>query len=63
MRLLLDTNVVLDVLLERQPFVQHSKQLWQAVDEGRLRDIAYSSASLTIFTPAMAVQASSSTGE
>lgn len=36
MRLLFDTNIVLDVLLERQPFAQHSKQLWQAVDESRI---------------------------
>jgi predicted nucleic acid-binding protein len=33
---LFDTNIVLDVLLDRKPFVEHSKQLWQAVDEGRL---------------------------
>ncbi len=36
MRLLFDTNIVLDVLLDRRPFVEYSKQLWQAVDEGRL---------------------------
>ncbi|MDQ5826931.1 MAG: PIN domain-containing protein [Chloroflexota bacterium] len=36
MRLLFDTNIVLDVLLDRRPFVEHSKQLWEAVDEGRL---------------------------
>jgi predicted nucleic acid-binding protein len=35
-RLLFDTNIVLDVLLERQPFAEQSRQLWQAVDEGRL---------------------------
>ncbi len=34
-RILLDTNVVLDVLLDRQPFVDESRQIWQASDEGR----------------------------
>lgn len=29
MRFLLDTNVVLDVLLNREPWVKESKQLWQ----------------------------------
>ncbi len=36
MRLLFDTNIVLDVLLNRKPFVENSKELWQAVDDGRL---------------------------
>jgi predicted nucleic acid-binding protein len=35
MRILLDTNVVLDVLLDRQPFVADSRKVWQAADEGR----------------------------
>jgi predicted nucleic acid-binding protein len=33
-RVLLDTNVVLDVLLNRQPFVAEAKQIWQAHDQG-----------------------------
>lgn len=36
MRVLFDTNVVLDVLLKRDPWVVDSQALWQAVDEGRL---------------------------
>lgn len=28
-RLLLDTNIVLDVLLNRQPWMQNSQLLWQ----------------------------------
>lgn len=36
MRVLLDTNVVLDVLLKRQPFVEQASALWQACDEGQL---------------------------
>ena len=34
MRILLDTNIVLDVLLNREPFVSDSRRLWQAADEG-----------------------------
>lgn len=33
-RLLLDTNIVLDVLLERQPYVRWSAQVWRAVERG-----------------------------
>jgi hypothetical protein len=35
MRVLLDANVVLDVLLERQPFATEAQQIWDASDEGR----------------------------
>ena len=35
MRILMDTNIVLDVLLNREPFVQDSSRLWAAADEGR----------------------------
>ncbi len=34
--LLIDTNVVLDVLLDRKPWVAASKVIWQAIDEGTL---------------------------
>src|SRR5450759_4284684 len=34
MRILLDTNIVLDVLLNREPFVHDSRRLWQAADQG-----------------------------
>ncbi|MDX1520400.1 MAG: PIN domain-containing protein [Anaerolineae bacterium] len=33
MRLLFDTNIILDVLLNRKPWVIEAKALWQAVDE------------------------------
>ena len=36
MRLLFDTNIVLDVLLDRAPFVDHSRPLWKAHDDGKL---------------------------
>ncbi len=35
-RVLFDANVVLDVLLARQPFVQHASTLWKAAETGRL---------------------------
>lgn len=34
MRILLDTNIVLDVLMNREPFVEDSRRLWEAADEG-----------------------------
>ena len=36
MLVLFDTNVVLDVLLQRQPWVIESKAVWQALDEQRV---------------------------
>jgi predicted nucleic acid-binding protein len=36
MRILFDTNIILDVLLNRDPFVADSQQLWQAADAGIL---------------------------
>ena len=34
MKSLLDTNIILDVLLARQPFLLHSKAVWQTCDDG-----------------------------
>ena len=36
MRVLMDTNVVLDVLLKREPWVKDSAAAWLASDEGRI---------------------------
>lgn len=36
MKILFDTNVILDVLLRREPWVSESTQVWQAVDEERI---------------------------
>jgi predicted nucleic acid-binding protein len=36
MRVLLDTNVVLDVLLSREPWLDDAKALWLATDNGQL---------------------------
>ncbi len=49
MRLLFDTNIVLDVLLDRQPFVERSKQLWQAIDEGHVRGYVTATTLTNIF--------------
>lgn len=35
MRVLLDTNVVLDVLLDREPFAFGARRLWAAIEAGR----------------------------
>ncbi len=43
MRVLLDTNVVLDVLLKRQPWLNDAAAVWQANDDGRI--MAYLTAS------------------
>ena len=42
MRILLDTNVVLDLLLERDPFTEHATVLFSLIDCGKLE--AYVSA-------------------
>jgi len=36
MRVLIDTNVMLDVLLDRDPWVAGSSAVWQANDEGQI---------------------------
>lgn len=36
MKLLFDTNIVLDAFLFRQPWVQEAQKLWQANDDGLL---------------------------
>ena len=35
MRLLIDTNVLLDVLAEREPFYEDSSRVWEHVESGR----------------------------
>lgn len=36
MRVLLDTNIVLDLVLEREPFVSHAATLWELHQQNRL---------------------------
>ena len=49
MRILIDTNVVLDVLLNREPWVQQSSGVWKAVDSGQLSGYVPASAITDIF--------------
>jgi predicted nucleic acid-binding protein len=49
MHVLLDTNVVLDVLLNRDPWQVEASALWRAVDEGRLTGYLPASAVTDIF--------------
>jgi predicted nucleic acid-binding protein len=46
---LLDINVILDVLLNRQPFVGHSRAVWQACDDGRFEGYICAASLPTIF--------------
>ena len=36
MKLLVDTNVVLDVLLDREPWIETARELWRANDHGQI---------------------------
>jgi predicted nucleic acid-binding protein len=49
MRILLDTNVVLDVLLRREPGQAEAAALWQAVDDGQLTAYMPASAITDVF--------------
>ncbi len=48
MKVLLDTNVVLDVLLEREPFVMHSAALLARVERGELAAVVGATTVTTI---------------
>jgi predicted nucleic acid-binding protein len=47
-RILLDTNVVLDVLLDRKPYVDASAATWAAVETGALKGMLAAHAVTTI---------------
>jgi predicted nucleic acid-binding protein len=49
MRVLLDTNILLDVLLDRAPFVIDSSAIWAACDGGRLVGVIPASTLTDIF--------------
>lgn len=49
MKGLIDTNVVLDVLLARSPWVTHASALWKACDEGRFTGYLSAISPPTIF--------------
>lgn len=48
MRILFDTNVVLDVLLDRQPHVSPATALWAVVEQGRAAGVVAAHALTTI---------------
>jgi predicted nucleic acid-binding protein len=49
MKILVDTNVVLDVLLKRSPFYQDSFKIFQLVDQGRIYGCLSASSITDIF--------------
>jgi len=49
MRVLLDTNVVLDVLLNRAPWAAEASALWEAHDAGRLQGYVTATTLTNIF--------------
>ncbi|MDX9992869.1 MAG: PIN domain-containing protein [Anaerolineales bacterium] len=48
-RALIDTNVVLDVLFEREDFLEPAKAIWKAVEDGRLDGYVSAVTPITIF--------------
>ena len=40
MRVLIDTNVVLDFLQEREPFVDNAARLFELIDAGEVEGVA-----------------------
>jgi predicted nucleic acid-binding protein len=49
MNILLDTNVVLDVLLAREPWVHEAKYIWQACEQNRINASIVASSVTDIF--------------
>ena len=49
MRVLLDTNIVLDVLLNRDPWVKEATLIWRAIDDNRLEGYIVASSLTDIF--------------
>jgi predicted nucleic acid-binding protein len=49
MRLLLDTNVVMDLLLKRNPWYFEAKEIWRLTTTGRLNPFVSASALTDIF--------------
>lgn len=49
MNILLDTNVILDVLLVREPWVHEAKQIWRACEQRRIAGYVVASSVTDIF--------------
>lgn len=48
-RVLLDTNIVLDFLLQRQPFVTEAEVLWQIIKNGEIQGYVSATTLTNIF--------------
>lgn len=49
MRILFDTNVILDLLLEREPFIKQAALLFSKVEKGEIVGIACATAFTTVY--------------
>ena len=49
MRVLLDTNILLDVLLDREPWAEHSSSILSMADRGEIQGLACATSFTTIF--------------
>ena len=49
MRILIDTNIILDFLLQREPFFQDAELLFQAIDAGKITGYATATTITDIF--------------
>ena len=49
MRILIDTNVVLDVLMARRPHLEHALAIFALVDAGRVRGVLGATTITTVF--------------
>ncbi|WP_236556828.1 PIN domain-containing protein [Calothrix sp. PCC 7507] len=49
MKILIDTNVVLDLLLEREPFVENAIALFEQIEQGNLEGFITATTITNIF--------------
>lgn len=56
MRILIDTNVVLDVFLDREPFVENAALIWKAHEEKRLTGYVSAITPINVFYIARKLQ-------
>ncbi len=58
MRALVDTNIIMDLLLDRQPFAQEAVALWHACEQGRFEGYMSALTPVHIFSIARTVKGS-----
>lgn len=49
MRLMIDTNIILDVLLEREPFFEHSKEVLKLCEDKKIHGFISASTATDLF--------------